>query len=150
LDRNPLSGRGDMRGGKTPYDLFAINLKITQGTANVEDMRIEAPPVRLALAGSASIPARELDLRGVASLMSNPGRDAVAFELPFVVQGPWADPVIWPDAQALINRPGAAAPLLDAVRNRLQRNSVPPRPAETQPVTAPAATPAARPASSAN
>ena len=50
LDRNPLAGRGDMRGGKTPYDLFAINLKITQGTANVEDMRIEAPPVRLGLA----------------------------------------------------------------------------------------------------
>jgi AsmA protein len=139
LDRNPLAGRGDLRGGKTPYELFAINLKITQGTANVEDMRIEAPPVRLALAGSASIAARELDLRGIASLMSGPARDAVAFELPFVVQGPWDDPVVWPDAQALINRSGAAAPLLDAVRNRLKQ-----APAPAGAVPAPAAQPASK------
>ena len=108
-------------------------------------MRIEAPPVRLALMGSASIPARELDLRGIASLMPGAGRDAVAFELPFVVQGPWADPVVWPDAQALINRSGAAAPLLDAVRNRLKQ--APARPIGAPPVggePAPAAQPASK------
>jgi AsmA protein len=152
LDRNPLSGRNDLRGGKTPYDLFAISLKITQGSANIEDMRIEAPPVRLALAGSASIPTRELDLRGTASLMSSVARDTVTFELPFVVQGPWADPILWPDAQALINRSGAAAPLLDAVRNRLQRDSTQPGPdAEPDSATpAPASAPAAKPAASPN
>jgi AsmA protein len=136
LDRNPLAGRGDLRGGKTPYDLLAISLKITQGSANVDDMRVEAPPVRLALAGNASIPARELDLRGIASLLPGAGREAPAFELPFVVQGPWADPVVWPDAQALINRSGAAAPLIDAVRSRLLQT----RPAGASPTgTTPAA-----------
>ena len=60
--------RGDFRSGKTPFDQLAVDLKVTQGTAAVEDMRVEAPAVRLALAGSASIPARDLDLKGTASL----------------------------------------------------------------------------------
>ena len=34
-----------------------------------------------------------------------------------MVQGPWDDPLMLPDAQILIKRSGAAAPLLDAVKN---------------------------------
>ena len=142
LERSPLSSRGELRGGRTPYDLLAINLKVTQGTARVDDVRLEAPAVRIALAGSASIPGRELDLKGTASLMASAGTDPPpAFELPFVVQGPWDDPLVWPDPQSLIRRSGAAAPLLDAVRNRLKRE--PARAAtEPQAETAPAAAPA--------
>ena len=124
LERNPLAGRGDFRSGKTPFELFAVSLKVTQGTAQVEEMRVEGPSVRLSLTGSASVPARDLDLKGLASLVA--ARDAApSFELPFVVTGPWDNPLIWPDAQALISRSGAAAPLLDAVRNRLKRNPAP-------------------------
>ena len=47
--------------------------------------------MRLALEGSASIPARDLDLKGTASLIAARASDA-GFELPFVVQGPWDDP----------------------------------------------------------
>jgi len=149
LERNPLSGRGDVRGGKTPYELLAINLKVTQGTAQVDDLRIEAPGVRLALAGSASIPARELDLKGTATLMASASTDAApAFELPFVVQGPWDDPMVWPDPQILIKRSGAAQPLLDAVRNRLKREPArPPADSPTGEATPPpVATAPAQPA----
>jgi AsmA protein len=124
LERNPLAGRPDFRSGKTPYDTLALTLKVAQGTAAIDDMRIETPGVRLTLTGSASLPARDLDLKGTAGLM--PARDAAAtFELPFVVTGPWDNPLIWPDTQALISRSGAAAPLLDAVRNRLKRSPAP-------------------------
>jgi AsmA protein len=134
LERSPLSGRGDLRGGRTPYDLLAVTLKITQGTAEIEEARVEATPVRLGLAGTASIPARDFDLKGTASLMVSAAADApAAFELPFLVQGPWDDPLVWPDPQILINRSGAAAPLLDAVRNRLKRDA---RPAVDPPVSA--------------
>ena len=130
LERNPLAGRGDLRAGKMPYDSLALTLKVTQGTARIEDLRVEASALRLAVAGSASIPSRDFDLRGTASLLAAATRDGARdFELPFLVQGPWSEPLIWPDAQALIKRSGAAAPLLDAVRNRLMRE----RPAqETQ------------------
>jgi AsmA protein len=147
LERSPLSGRGELRGGKTPFDLLAISLKITQGTAQVEEARVEAPAVRLAFMGSASVPTRELDLKGTATLMVSAAADApTAFELPFVIQGPWEDPLVWPDPQILIKRSGAAAPLLDAVRNRLNRDA---RPPAAPPVsTAPAvASPAYHPAS---
>ena len=53
-----------------------------------------------------------------ALVVGGTGDATPAFELPFVVQGPWDDPIMLPDAQSLIRRSGAAAPLLDAVRDR--------------------------------
>jgi AsmA protein len=124
LERRPLSGPGDFRNGRTPFGRLAVGLRIVQGTATVEDVRMEGSPVRIALAGSASIPARDLDLKGTASLAGANPADPAGFELPFVVQGRWDDPVMLPDAQSLIRRSGAAAPLLDAVRERRARDAV--------------------------
>jgi len=154
IERRPLSGGGEFRTGKTPYETLTVNLKIVQGVANVEDVRMEGPSVGLALAGSASIPERELDLRGTASLLSisasGSSAAAPAFELPFMVQGPWDDPIILPDPQSRIQRSGAAQPILDAARNRSPRDPIrsaierltgtaPAEPAEAPPAaTAPA------------
>jgi AsmA protein len=123
LERRPLSGGGDFRNGRTPYDTISLSLKIVQGKIDVDDMKIAGPAVRLALAGSASIPQRELDLTGTAALVT-PARAGLApFALPFIVQGSWDDPIMLPDAEALIRRSGAAAPLLDAVRDRRARDA---------------------------
>ncbi len=118
LERRPLSGGGEFRTGSTPYDKIIVGLKIAQGTVSVEDVKIEGSAVRLGLAGTASIPERELDLKGTATLVSAVRPGAAAFELPFVVQGSWDDPLMLPDPEALIRRSGAAAPLLNAVRER--------------------------------
>ncbi len=114
LERRPLSGNGDFRSGRTPFDQLTLNLKIEQGTVTVDNMRVEGPAVRLAIAGQASVPLRDLDLKGTATLISS--ATANEFELPFVVQGRWDDPIMLPDAQSLIRRSGAAAPLLEAVK----------------------------------
>ncbi len=124
LERRPLSGSGDFRNGRTPYDKITVGLKIVQGTVTVEDVKIEGSAVRLALAGSASIPERDLDLKGTASLVSSAKTDAPSFELPFIVQGSWDDPIMLPDPEALIRRSGAAAPLLNAVRDQRARDAV--------------------------
>jgi AsmA protein len=125
LERRPLSGAGDFRTGRTPFEKLTVNLKIAQGTATVEEVRLEGSKVRLGLAGSASIPGRDFDLRGVAALASTTSGDSPpAFELPFVVQGPWDDPIMLPDTQSLILRSPAASPLLDAVKNRNTRDTV--------------------------
>jgi AsmA protein len=118
LERRPLSGGGEFRTGRTPFEKITVALKINQGTVSVEDVKIDGSAVRLALAGSASIPARELDLKGTASLVSVAKPGAAPFELPFIVQGSWDDPIMLPDPEALIRRSGAAAPLLNAVRER--------------------------------
>jgi AsmA protein len=122
LEQRPLSIGGDFRRGRTPFEKLNVTLRIAQGMASVEDVTFEGGSVRLALAGMASIPLRELDLKGTASLVTSDS--AQAFELPFVVQGPWDDPIMLPDARSLIRRSGAAAPLLDAVRDRKTRDSV--------------------------
>jgi AsmA protein len=123
LERRPLSGGGDFRTGRTPYDKIAVALKIMQGKVNVEDVKVSGPGVKLVLVGSASIPMRELDLTGTAALVAAPKAGAAPFALPFVVQGSWDDPIMLPDAEALIRRSGAAAPLLNAVRKRSARGA---------------------------
>jgi AsmA protein len=98
-------------------------MSIRKGTVSVDTMKIEGPAVNLAVGGSASIPERELDLKGTASLVTKTVAEP-SFDLPFVVQGPWDDPVMLPDADILIRRSGAAAPLLNAVRDRRNRDSL--------------------------
>jgi AsmA protein len=124
LERRPLSGGGEFRTGSTPYDKINIALRITRGIVTVDDVKIEGSAVRLAIAGSASIPERDLDLKGTAGLVASAKLGAATFELPFIVQGSWDDPIMLPDPEALIRRSGAAAPLLDAVRERSTRDAV--------------------------
>ena len=125
LERRPLSGAGDFRTGRTPFEKLTAIFKVTQGEAVVEEMRIDGPKVRLGVVGTASIPSREFDLRGVAALVSTTSGEAPpAFELPFVVQGPWDDPIMLPDTQMLILRSPVASPLLEAVKNRNTRDTV--------------------------
>ena len=125
LERRPLSGGGDFRTGHTPFDTFAVAMTIHQGTVKVDNMRIQGSTVQMALGGSASIPLRELDLKGTAGLVARTASDrANPFELPFVVQGRWEDPIMLPDPDILIRRSGAAAPLLNAVRDGRSRDAI--------------------------
>ena len=124
LERRPLSGGGEFRTGRTPYDKIALALKIAKGTVTVDDVTIDGAAVKLALAGTASIPERELDLKGTASLVAPPRPGATPLELPFIVQGSWDDPIMLPDPEALIQRSGAAAPLSRALQERNARDSV--------------------------
>jgi AsmA protein len=123
LERRPLSGGGNFRSGSTPYDNLTIAVKFADGIATAEDIRVEGPATRLTLTGTASVPAREYDLKGIASLVAAPNA-AAGFDLPFVVQGPWDDPLIFPDPESLIRRSPGAAPLLDAVKDRKTRDAV--------------------------
>jgi AsmA protein len=123
LERRPLSGGGNFRSGSTPYDKLTIAVKFAEGIATAQDIRVEGPAARLTLTGTASVPSREYDMKGVASLTSAPDA-APGFDLPFVVQGPWDDPLIFPDPESLIRRSPASAPLLDAVKDRKTRDQL--------------------------
>jgi AsmA protein len=143
LERRPLSGGNEFRSGRTPFDNLSVQVKIAKGQATVEEVTLRSSGVKLEIAGAASIPTRDLDLKGVATLVATSAADKKLFELPFVVQGPWDDPLMLPDAQSLIQRSGAAAPLLDALRGRNERDALRP---DIAPVPPPAAMrpPAAR------
>jgi AsmA protein len=123
LERRPLSGAGQFRSGSTPYDTLTVAVKFADGVATTEDVKLNGPAARVSLTGTASVPAREYDLKGTASLTEGTG-GAAGFELPFVVQGPWDDPLIFPDPESLIRRSQAAGPLLDAVKDKKTRDAV--------------------------
>ena len=76
------------------------------------------------------------------------------------MQGPWDDPLVFPDPESLIRRSPASAPLLDAVKDRKTRDAVKsvldrftgggarqaaPDAAATAPAKSPAAAEAAKP-----
>jgi AsmA protein len=137
LEKRPLSGNGDFRSGRTPFDKLALNINVNNGMMTVDNLRIEGPAVRLTMTGQASVPSRDLDLAGTATLVST--ASANEFDLPFVVQGPWDDPIMLPDASSLIRRSNAAAPLLEAVKRHSAGEAV--RSVIDQLFTAPQATP---------
>ncbi|MCA0317378.1 MAG: AsmA family protein [Proteobacteria bacterium] len=122
LERRPLATTGaDARSGRTAYDRIAATIRVVGGVATTTDLVLDGPMVRVNVEGVASLPAREFDMRGIATLKRRATSGSAAeqnFELPFVVQGPWDDPFILPDPQALIRRSGAAAPLRDVTRDR--------------------------------
>jgi AsmA protein len=123
LERRPLSGTGDFRSGRTPFDRINAAFKIDQGVATVQDLRLDGPTVRLTLTGTTTVPGREFDMKGVASLV--PATDAPpTFELPFVLQGPWDDPLIYPDSESLLRRSPATAPLIEQLQKRSPRDAV--------------------------
>src|SRR4051812_10074866 len=123
LERRPLSGGGNFRSGSTPYDTLTVAVKFSDGIATAENVRVDGPATRITLTGTASVPSREYDMKGVASLTSAPNAPS-GFDLPFVVQGPWDDPLVFPDPESLIRRSPGAAPLLDAVKDRKTRDQL--------------------------
>jgi AsmA protein len=126
LERRPLSGGGNFRNGSTPYDNLTIAVKFSDGIATAEDIRIEGPAAKISLTGTASVPTREFDMKGVASLNTSSG-----FQLPFMVQGPWDDPLIFPDPESLIRQSPAATPFLDLLKQRITGGGKTAPPADT-------------------
>jgi len=125
LERRPLSGTADLRGGKTPFDRLTGALEIKNGVAELSSFEIESQILKIRLAGETSVVRRDFDLRGAASLIrASQGTTQVAFDLPFLIQGNWDNPYLLPDPEALIRHSGAAAPLLDAVRGRAAREAM--------------------------
>ncbi len=123
LERRPLSGAGDFRSGRTPFDRINAAFKLDQGTATIKDLRLDGPTVRLTLTGTTTVPGREFDMKGIASLV--PATDAPpTFELPFVLQGPWDDPLLYPDSESLMRRSPATAPLIESLQKRSPRDAV--------------------------
>jgi len=126
LERRPLSGTGDLRGGRTAFDRLTGNVEIQNGLGGLTNFEIESAILKISLHGDASITRRDFDLSGTARLIraAQAGSQQVAFELPFLINGSWDNPYLLPDPEALIRHSGATAPLLDAVRGRAAREAM--------------------------
>jgi AsmA protein len=121
LERRPLSGAGNFRSGSTPYANLTVALKFADGIATLDDVQIDGP-ARITMSGTASVPDREFNMKGIAKLTTSDASSG--FELPFMVQGPWDDPLIFPDPDALLRRSPATAPLVEKIKDPKVRDAV--------------------------
>ena len=111
LEKRPLSIASDMRSGRTAFSEAQIDLDIAGGVAKVVTLEARGAGVDISVSGSASVARRLLDLTIKAR---QTGRDdnQPAPQLNMDLRGNWDDPNLIIDAQSLIRRSEAAAPLL--------------------------------------
>ncbi|MEP9355879.1 AsmA-like C-terminal region-containing protein [Xanthobacter sp. KR7-65] len=124
IERRPLSANSELRGGRTAFAGLSGRLAISDGVGTVEELALHGAQAQLDMTGTVSIADRTLDLAGRAALAATPARAGASaektggIELPFSVRGAWDAPVIMADPLSLIERSGAALPLLEAVKGR--------------------------------
>lgn len=119
IERRPLSAASDWRGGRTAFADLNGRIAINDGVGTIEELAMRGPRAQIEMTGSLSIAQRALDLAGHAALPATKGAKTGAIDLPFSVRGPWDEPSIMADPLSLIERSGAALPLLEAVKGRL-------------------------------
>lgn len=98
---------------KTDFSEISSRFTIAAGIARTDSINLLSPLVRMNGAGIVDIPRRLLDMRLapklVASLDGQGGSlNLQGLEIPILVQGPWANPKITPDFEALIRDPDKA------------------------------------------
>jgi AsmA protein len=113
LDKRPLSSAIDIRSGRSTLDRASAMIKIVKGTASVVEGNARGPGFSLAFTGAARIPDRALALKAQANEADAVGKPRdKGLQIGFDLSGNWDELNVVPDAQALIKRSGAAAPLL--------------------------------------
>jgi uncharacterized protein involved in outer membrane biogenesis len=110
IERQPLAVARDWRGGRTTFDQLTVNGLIHSGMIEFADSTISGQAYRVALNGRLSLRDRFMGVGGAVQSLS--GQTAV----PFDIIGPLADPQVIVNTRAMIERSGAAAPLLGSGR----------------------------------
>ncbi len=119
MEKQPLSIASAIRSGRTSYRDASLTLDVAAGVATIRRFEAKGAGVDVTVSGSATMARRLLDLT---ILARQAGREdnQPAPQLSMELKGGWDDPNLIIDAQSLIRRSEAAAPLL--------RGPAPPRP----------------------
>ncbi len=112
IERRPLSIASELRGGKTTFSTATFAVDIDKGIATLQRADGASAGVAFNLSGNANIPERSVSLR-LRAWPANDNTDAATVDsgLALTIDGPWDGPSLGLDAQNLIKRSRAAAPL---------------------------------------
>lgn len=100
-ERSPATALRDWRQGRTPFESATAQAGIANGLLVLTEAQMAGANYRLTLAGSASLPTRQLDMTALLSPVSGPLR------LPFTLKGPVDNPELEPEPRALLQPTGA-------------------------------------------
>jgi AsmA protein len=113
LTSSPLSGWQEGQQQSTDLTQLSASFRIEKGQATTSDLNLVGPLVRVTGAGTIDIGAQTLALRVEPKLvMTTEGQgrtaDPVGLGIPVAIDGPWAEPHIYPEMQGMLDNPDAA------------------------------------------
>lgn len=110
VEKRPLLASLNWKGGRTPFEQTQAQIVMKDGVGVVQETRLTAPALLTNLQGQVSLIDRTLSLKADVSPASQTANAAPV--IVFDVSGGWDSVIVAPDARALIERSGAAKPLL--------------------------------------
>jgi len=98
---------------KTDFASLGASFKVAQGKAQTNDLHLSGPLMRVVGTGAIDLPAQTLnfrvDPRVVASIEGQGGdKDLEGLGVPVAINGPWTQPLIYPDIAGILENPQAA------------------------------------------
>jgi AsmA protein len=110
LTASPLSGWQEGREQNTDLTQFSASFRIEKGQATTTDLNLIGPLVKMTGAGTINLGAKSLAFRVEPKLvMTTEGQgraaDPVGLGIPVVIDGPWAEPRIYPDMAGILDHP---------------------------------------------
>ncbi len=113
LTSSPLSGWQEGKEQTTDLTQLGASFRVEKGQATTSDLNLVGPLVKMTGAGTVDLAAQTLAFRVEPKLVlttEGQGRaaDPVGLGIPVVIDGPWAEPRIYPDVQGILDNPDAA------------------------------------------
>jgi AsmA protein len=114
LTASTLSGWQEGKSESTDLSQLSASFRIEQGQATTADLVLVGPLVRMTGTGTIDLGKKSLAFRVEPKLvMTTQGQgaaatDPVGFGVPVAIQGPWAEPRIFPDMAGILDNPDAA------------------------------------------
>jgi AsmA protein len=113
LTSGTLSGWQQGRDQTTDLAQLSASFRIEQGQATTSDLTLVGPLVRMTGTGTVDLPAKSLAFRVEPKLvMTTEGQGSAAnpvgLGIPVVIEGPWAEPRIYPEVAGMLDNPDAA------------------------------------------
>ncbi|MCC5979544.1 MAG: AsmA family protein [Salinarimonas sp.] len=112
FEHQPLTASRNLRSGMTAFDEAHAGIRVENGLGKVVDAGFAAPSISGVVQGIFFIPDRRISARAAVQSKEAVADGDMVSALSFDIQGPWHDIAILPDANALIQRSGAARLLL--------------------------------------
>ena len=113
LTSGTLSGWQAGKEQTTDLTQLGASFRVEKGQATTSDLNLVGPLVKMTGAGTVDLGAQTLAFRVEPKLVlttEGQGRasDPVGLGIPVVIDGPWAEPRIYPDMQGILDNPDAA------------------------------------------
>ena len=113
LTSGTLSGWQQGRDQTTDLTQLSASFRIEQGQATTSDLTLAGPLVRMTGAGTVDLAAKTLAFRVEPKLVlttegQGSAANPVGLGIPVAIEGPWAEPRIYPDVAGILDNPEAA------------------------------------------